>query len=86
MSGPIAAQSPFAPHLNFMLQLDRALFFGHDPVVVVQQTMMSSGHLTVLDYITAFVYNLHLPEPYIAGYFLWRLNRLVSTCSSRPQR
>jgi hypothetical protein len=79
LSGPIAAQSPFRthPHLDFMLDLDRTLFFGRDPVVVVQRALAHFGHVGPLDIVTATVYNLHLPEPYIVGYFLWRLNREV---------
>ena len=77
MSGPVAAGSPFPAHLDVLLQLDRALFFGHDPVVVVQHHLARQGHVGPLDVLTAIAYNLHLPEPYIAGYFLWRLDRAI---------
>jgi membrane-associated phospholipid phosphatase len=77
LSGPIAAQSPFPWHLDFMLNLDRTLFLGHQPVVVVQHAFISPDHITPMDLFTVIVYNMHLPEPYIAAYFLWRLNRLV---------
>lgn len=76
LSGPIAAQSTFPLHLDFMLNTDRALFFGHDPVALIQ-LHLKSAHVTWLDVVTGIVYNMHLAEPYIAGYFLWRLNRLV---------
>src|SRR5205807_2096797 len=78
LSGPVAAQSPFPHHLDFMLDLDRALFLGRDPVVVVQHALAHEGKLGPLDWITAAIYNMHLPEPYIAGYFLWRLSRPVN--------
>lgn len=76
VSSPIAAASPFPLHLDFMLQIDRALFLGHDPVRVIQ------GHLAGpsvgwLDVLTGVVYNMHLAEPFIAGYFLWRLSRPI---------
>jgi membrane-associated phospholipid phosphatase len=77
LSGPIAARSPFPHHLDPLLQADRLLFLGHDPVVLVQHALAVPGHLGPLDVLTALAYNLHLPEPFIAGYLLWRLNRLV---------
>jgi hypothetical protein len=76
LSGPVAAKSTFPLHLTMMLQTDRAIFFGHDPVVAVQQ-LATGQHVNLLDWIASAGYNLHLPEPYIAGYFLWRLNRAV---------
>ncbi len=77
LSGPVAAQSSFPAHLNFMLQTDRTLFLGHDPVSLIQLHLADGTHVNALDVITSLAYNLHVPEPYIAGYFLWRLNRLV---------
>jgi membrane-associated phospholipid phosphatase len=74
LSGPIAAESPFPAHLDFMYYLDRFLFFGHDPVRLVQLHLASSG-VRPLDVATSVVYNMHLAEPYVAGYFLWRLRR-----------
>ncbi|GAC1405592.1 MAG: hypothetical protein NVSMB52_19370 [Chloroflexota bacterium] len=75
VSGPIARLSPVPPHLDFMLTMDRWLFFGHQPAALVQQALSYPGHLTVLDWSTAAVYSLHVPEPYIAAYFLWRMDR-----------
>lgn len=77
LSGPIAARSPFPVHLDFMLQFDRWLFLGHDPVAELQHHLASRGHVRALDVITSVGYNLHLPEPYIVGFFLWRINRSV---------
>ncbi|HCG03376.1 MAG TPA: hypothetical protein DEV93_22915 [Chloroflexi bacterium] len=77
LSGPIAADSPFSVHLQFMLQADRALFFGHDPVILVRDAFHAASRPGPLEYFAAAVYNLHLPEPFIAAYFLWRLNRPV---------
>jgi membrane-associated phospholipid phosphatase len=77
LSGPIAAKSPFPVHLNFMVQTDRWLAFGHDPVAIVQHHLAVRGEVRPLDVITSLAYNLHLPEPYIVGYFLWRINRPV---------
>jgi hypothetical protein len=77
LSGPLAALSPEPAHLDFMLNLDRSLFFGHDPVEVVQHHFMVPGRAHTLDWLAAATYNLHLPEPYIAAYFLWRINRAV---------
>jgi hypothetical protein len=74
LSGPIAAGSPFPAHLDVMLNLDRALFFGHDPVRLVQLHLRTAG-VGWLDVSTSVAYNMHLAEPYIAGYFLWRLRR-----------
>jgi hypothetical protein len=77
LSGPIAAKSPFPVHLGFLLQTDRWLGFGHDPVTFVQHHLAVRGQVRLLDVITSLAYNLHLPEPYIVAYFLWRLNRSV---------
>lgn len=77
LSGPIAAQSPFSWHLEFMYEIDRALAFGHDPVLLVRNAFHAQPPLGPLDYLTAIVYNLHLPEPFIVAFFLWRLNRAI---------
>jgi hypothetical protein len=79
LSGPIAAQSPFrnSPHLEILLNFDHTLFLGRNPVVVVQNALGHPGRVGPLDVLSAIAYNMHLPEPYIAGYFLWRLNRAV---------
>jgi PAP2 superfamily protein len=77
ISGAIAAQSPFPWHLDFMLNLDRAIGLGHQPVHVIQTHLSATDTLNWLDWVTAIAYNMHLGEPFIAGYFLWRLNRAV---------
>jgi membrane-associated phospholipid phosphatase len=76
-SGTIAAQSPFPVQLDILITADRVISFGHDPVVLVRNALASPAHLGPLDWITAIAYNLHLPELYIVGYILWRLNREV---------
>jgi membrane-associated phospholipid phosphatase len=76
LSGPIAALSSFPSHLQFMLTVDRTLFLGHQPVRQIQLHLMSP-HVTWLDLLTAVAYNLHLAEPFIFGFLLWRLNRAV---------
>lgn len=75
LSGPVAADSPFPYHLDFMLQADRALFFGHDPVILVRDALHAGSKPGPLEYLSAILYNLHLPEPFFAAYFLWRINR-----------
>ena len=77
LSGPIAGKSPFPVHLNFMLDMDHRLFFGHDAVSWLQHRLASRGQVRLLDVVTSLAYNLHLPEPYIVGYFLWRIDRVV---------
>lgn len=77
LSGAVASDSPFPWHLDFMLQLDRLIGLDHQPVQVLQSHLSTPGRLTWLDWITAAIYNMHLPEPFVAGYFLWRLNRAV---------
>jgi hypothetical protein len=77
LSGPIAAESPFPWHLQFMYNIDHALFLGHNPVAIVQQHLQTPGVVSPLDYVCSIAYNMHLPEPFILGYFLWRLNRTV---------
>ena len=77
LSGPVAAQSPFPWHLDFMYNTDRSMFLGHSPVAMLHDAMHPGGSLGPLDYLTAAGYNLHLPEPFIVSYFLWRLNRAI---------
>jgi membrane-associated phospholipid phosphatase len=77
LSGPVAAQSPFPWHLDFMYNTDRSIFLGHSPVAMVHDAMHLGSSLGPLDYLTAAGYNLHLPEPFIVSYFLWRLNRMI---------
>jgi membrane-associated phospholipid phosphatase len=77
LSGPIAAASPFPLHLEPMLAIDRWLGLGQQPVAVVQHRLAGGGQVGPLDVATAVTYNMHLAEPYIAGYFLWRLDPLV---------
>jgi len=77
LSGPVAAQSTFPQHLTFMLNLDRLLFFGHQPVSWIQHHLATVGKVGPLDVVAAVLYNMHLSEPYIAGFFLWRLRRAV---------
>ena len=77
LSGAIAAGSPFPWHLDFMLNLDRMVGLGHQPVEVVQLHLAAGDQLTWLDWLTAGIYNMHLSEPFIIGYFLWRVNRGV---------
>jgi membrane-associated phospholipid phosphatase len=75
LSGPIAARSPYPAQLDVFLNVDKALLLGHQPVSVIQHAFARQGHVGALDWLTAAAYNLHVPEPYIAGYFLWRLSR-----------
>ncbi len=77
LSGPVAAQSPFPQHLDFMLRLDRLLFLGHQPVSWIQHHLATMGKVGPLDVLAAVLYNMHLAEPYIAGFFLWRLQRAI---------
>lgn len=77
LSGPIAAASPFPAHLDAMLSVDRFLFGGHVPAVVLQHNLAAPGKVNGWDIATSLAYNLHLTEPYIAGYFLWRIDRAV---------
>jgi membrane-associated phospholipid phosphatase len=76
ISGALAAGSPFPLHLDFMYYLDARLFLGHQPAEALQARLFA-GHLTWLDVAASMVYNLHVAEPYIFGYALWRLNRAV---------
>lgn len=77
LSGPLAALSPLPPHWNLMIGVDKFLGFGHDPVEVVQRHLASGTRVNALDVLTSITYNLHVPEPFIAGYLLWRLSRPV---------
>lgn len=77
LSGPIAAKSPFPVHLDFMLNADRTLFLGRDIVSVVQHRFAMHGTVGILDVLAGAAYNLHLPEPYIVAYFLWRIDRAI---------
>lgn len=76
LSGPIAAFSPFPLHLDFMYNFDRLLFMGHEPVAIVQSQLWT-GTVGWLDIVTSVAYNMHLAEPYVFGYLLWRLDRAL---------
>ena len=75
LSSALAALSPFPAHLDFMRNFDRVLGFGHDPVIEIQRFLATGNNINPLDYVTGVTYNLHVPEPYIAAYLLWRVNR-----------
>jgi membrane-associated phospholipid phosphatase len=75
LSGPLAGMTRFPPHLDFMMNLDRILGFGHLPPIVLQSHLAAGANKNALDYLTSITYNLHVPEPYIAAYLLWRINR-----------
>ncbi len=77
LSGPIARDSPLPVHLDFMLNAERLLFFGNVPSAVLQRHLAPTLAVGPLDWLTAIAYNAHIPELYIAGYFLWRINRLI---------
>src|SRR2546421_307485 len=77
VSSSIAGHSPFPVHLDILINADRFLTLGHDPVLLIHDALADPTRLTPLDWITAVAYNLHLPEAYIAAYFLWRLSRAV---------
>lgn len=77
LGGPIGHTPHFPLHLDFLRNLDRLMFFGNDAVVIVQQHLATGTSVNTLDVLTAIAYNMHLPEPYIAGYFLWRLDRAL---------
>lgn len=77
LGGPIVLRSPFPPHLDFMLNLDRFLFFGHDPVSLLQHALLDPARVSPIDVLAIGVYRMHIPEPFIIGYLLWRLNRAV---------
>jgi membrane-associated phospholipid phosphatase len=75
LSGPLAGAFTIPPHLDFMMNIDRVLGFGHLPPVELQHYLAAGANKNALDYLTAVTYNLHVPEPYIAAYLLWRINR-----------
>lgn len=77
LSGPVAAGSPFPVHIRLMPRLDRAMFLGHQPAVVVQHALVPHVGISPLMVAAAVAYNLHLSEPYFFGYILWRLNRAI---------
>jgi PAP2 superfamily protein len=77
LSSSVAAASPFPVRLNELIEVDRVLGLGHEPVVLVHQAFINSTRLEPFDWIAGIAYNLHLPETYITAYFLWRLSRPV---------
>lgn len=76
-SGAVAAHSPFPWQLEVLLHTDWLIGLGHQPVQEMQSHFWSPGHVGWLDWLAAGIYNVHVTEPFVAGYFLWRLNRGV---------
>ena len=77
LGGPIVLNSPFPQHLDFMLNVDTFLLFGHNPVSSLQHALLNPNTVGPVDILTIVVYKMHLPEPFMVGYVLWRLDRAV---------
>ena len=68
-----AAKTGFAPH--DVSGLERALFGGTLPTVVLQHRFYDPGQISVQDWVAMVLYFLHFPLPIVVGFVFWINNR-----------
>jgi PAP2 superfamily len=72
MSG-FASKTGFPPH--DLSVLERALFGGHLPTLVLQGALYQPGRVGWLDVAATYFYFMHFVLPVAAGFFLWLHSR-----------
>lgn len=68
-----AAKTGFAPH--DLSGLERAVFGGSLPTVVVQHAFYDPNNVRPQDVIAMFFYFMHFPLPILVGFFFWIRSR-----------
>jgi membrane-associated phospholipid phosphatase len=68
-----ASKTGFAPH--DLSTLERALFGGHVPTLVLQGALYQPGRVGWLDLATMYFYFMHFVLPVAAGFILWLRSR-----------
>lgn len=62
-------------HVQFAIDADRAMFFGHLPTVWLQQRLWDPQHLHWYDYVAAYLHPMHFIAPLGLAFVLWLLDR-----------
>jgi membrane-associated phospholipid phosphatase len=68
-----AAKTGFAPH--DLSGLERALFGGNIPTLVLQQAFYQPGVVSPQDVVGLFFYFMHFPLPIVVGFVFWLRSR-----------
>lgn len=68
-----AAKTGFAPH--DLSGLERTVFGGSLPTLVVQHAFYDPNHVRPQDVIAMFFYFMHFPLPILVGFFFWIRSR-----------
>ena len=68
-----AAKTGFAPH--DLSGLERAVFGGSLPTLVLQHAFYDPNHVRPQDVIAMFFYFMHFPLPILVGFFFWIRSR-----------
>jgi membrane-associated phospholipid phosphatase len=67
--------STLGVHPHSLAGVERALFGGYEPTLVLQSTIAKLGDADVFDDIGSLVYSAHFLLPVAVGAWLWRANR-----------
>ena len=62
-------------HVQFAINADRFLTFGHIPTVELQNALWDPNHLHWYDYVAAFMHPMHFIVPLALGFVLWMRSR-----------
>jgi len=68
-----ASKTGFAPH--DLSGMERALFGGTLPTLVLQHAFYKPGVVSVQDVVALFFYFMHFPLPIVVGFFFWLRSR-----------
>ncbi|HEU5423306.1 MAG TPA: phosphatase PAP2 family protein [Nitrolancea sp.] len=73
-----ANQTGIPVRFRYPIQVDHALFAGHDPTVWLQATLRQAGHINWLDSLLVAVYVTYFFVPHLVALYFW-LRRDVRT-------
>src|SRR5437762_3182346 len=68
-----ASKTGFAPH--DLSGMERAMFGGTLPTLVLQHAFYQPGVVSVQDVVALFFYFMHFPLPIVVGFFFWLRSR-----------
>ncbi|GAC1471268.1 MAG: phosphatase PAP2 family protein [Chloroflexota bacterium] len=77
LSGMSGQLTRFKPHVTEMIVADKALFFGHVPVLWLQTQFYRPGHVAWYDVAATLLYLLHFVIPMLAAFVFWLWKRPV---------
>jgi membrane-associated phospholipid phosphatase len=73
----LAGSSGIAPHYREVIDIDRVLGFGRQPVLWLQAHLYRPQRVSPLDIGATIVYFAHFAYPLTLGYMLWLRDRIV---------